>query len=162
MYREGLAPERRPRMSDPGMFTQEDMAVLLPLFQGSGAEYVAAIRQAVRSLESGPADDEALAAMHRAAHSVKGAALQLGFVHIGTIARAMEALAAAARGRTDAPASGWLPLITCGADRLERDLRALTASGPCPEPDGELLRELQAAAARLESGDAAAGGRNAR
>jgi two-component system chemotaxis sensor kinase CheA len=136
-------------MPVPSDFTPEDLAVLLPFFRASGAERIAGMRHTLGRLEQVPDDTEALTTLHRAAHSLKGAALQLGFARIGMLARAMETAAAASRTQSNGMPADALPLFARCADRLEIYLQDLDADDDASDTGEDLLGELEAMTARL-------------
>jgi len=144
-------------MHDSGAFTPEDMQVLLPLFRTSGDEYIATMRQNLETLGQPKRRGEGLTSFHRAAHSLKGAALQLGFVHIGTLAQAMEVVAGQARTWEGELPPECAELFARGADCLECYLDALEDPGECDRADGDLLHELEVLAVRLSQRHPATG-----
>jgi chemotaxis protein histidine kinase CheA len=144
-------------MTESNGFNREDLEILLPIFRTSVGEHIATVRRSLQTIRRAPDDAGALTELHRAAHSVKGAALQLGFVHIGVLARAMETLAVASRERVGGVSSECGALFACGADCLERYLQALDRPGDCPSADGELLTRMTAMTARLAAETAGTG-----
>ena len=145
-------------MTETSDFSREDLDILLPIFRASTGEQIASVRQALQTLRRAPDDAEALVVLHRAVHSIKGASLQLGFVHIGVLARAMEGLAVASRERAAGVPSECAALFASGADLLERYLEALDRPSECPNADGALLNQIVAMTER-KTAEAAGTGR---
>lgn len=75
---------------DNNGLTAEDLELLLPIFVESGRDYLAAFKNGMQLLDTGGADAECLKSMHRAMHSLKGAALQIGFEPIADLSRSLE------------------------------------------------------------------------
>jgi chemotaxis protein histidine kinase CheA len=149
-------------MHDSGAFSPEEMQVLLPLFRTSGDEYIGTMRRVLGTLGQPGERGEALTLFHRAAHSLKGAALQLGFVHIGILAQAMEAVASHARTWEGPLPPECAELFARGADCLEGYLDALEDPDECDRADGDLLHELQVLGAHLSQGHPATGSAGAK
>jgi chemotaxis protein histidine kinase CheA len=144
-------------MTDPNGFSREDLEVLLPIYRSSAGEYIESVRRALETVRVAPEDVEAAAVLHRSAHSLKGASLQLGFVHVGILAQAMEALARAGRACEGGIPAECIELFARGADCLEGYLQALDSPMECPDADGRLLSELEAMTARLTAETAGTG-----
>ncbi|MBD3237528.1 MAG: hypothetical protein GF330_12550 [Candidatus Eisenbacteria bacterium] len=125
-------------------FTAEEMEVLLPIFLDSGREYVVQLREGSLRLRNLQADGDSLGAMHRAVHSLKGAALQIGFDEIGTLASSIEDLIEHLQTLERVPPES-IDLIDEGAATLTEQLDAVEARTPRALPDG-LLERLQALA----------------
>jgi len=87
-------------MQDVNGFSAEEMAMLLPLFTQSSSEYLGQFRAALGKVAAGMDEDPDREVLQRSVHSLKGAALQLGILHVGQLALAVEAVAKALR---DAP-----------------------------------------------------------
>ncbi len=135
-------------------FSEEEMQVLLPLFLQSGKEYVSKAREIVERLRSGDAGPEDLELLHRTFHSAKGAALQIGFVHIGSLAKAMETVAAAMRSSWSSADEEVLSHLIEGLGVLEAYLQDLEAGRGSGTPPADLLGSLDEDAARLADGHA--------
>jgi two-component system, chemotaxis family, sensor kinase CheA len=144
-------------MTDPNGFSPDDLEILLPIYRSSASEYIESARRALETVRVAPEDAEAAAVLHRAAHSLKGASLQLGFVHVGILAQAMEALARVGRTCEGGIPTECIELFVRGADCLEGYLRALDSPTECPDADGRLLSELEAMTARLSAETAGTG-----
>jgi chemotaxis protein histidine kinase CheA len=144
-------------MTDPNGFSREDLQILLPIFRTSAGEHIATVRRSLQTISRAPEDDAALVELHRAAHSIKGASLQLGFIHMGILAQAMEALAAASRARLGGVPCECVALYARGADCLERYVKALDHPEECPSADGGLLSQMTAMTARLAAETAGTG-----
>ena len=129
-------------MSNMDGFSEEDMKVLLPLFLASGRSYVSALREGLMLLRKSRLEAETLKSAHRAVHSLKGAALQIGFVHVGTLAASIED---AIEGFWDDPDD----LTPDGLEALEQGARLMAAylddiegTREVSGPPGDLLGRL--------------------
>lgn len=131
-------------MPDNG-FTAEEMRVLLPLFLDSGREYVVQLREGLLRLRNLPSDEQTLRVMHRAVHSLKGAALQLGFAEIGHLASCIEdALEGIQEG--DRAAAGVVDAVDEGARALTEQLDAAESEIAPRGASPDLLDRLTAIA----------------
>ena len=133
-------------MPGPEDFTEEELQVLRPLFTSSNRDHLEAFGQALSGLERDPNDPAQLELLHRSIHSVKGAAFQLGIIHIGALARAMEEVAKAARLAARAPAGEESRLLAESRQLLLTYLDAFERREEVPAPPAGLLARLQAAA----------------
>jgi chemotaxis protein histidine kinase CheA len=129
-------------MADNGL-TPEDYEIILPVFLESGRGYLAGFREGLRRLEDGRADTQCLASMHRAVHSLKGAALQIGFESMSQVARGMEEAIEALRKERPLPPSG-LARLDEGVDFLLRQLTEIESRRQPESSPAELLTALAA------------------
>lgn len=136
-------------MYDPGDMAPEDLEILMPIFRASGEQRVAELRRTLDILRRAPDDSEALTLLHRAAHSLKGASLQLGLVRIGTLARGMEVAANASATRPGGIPSDALQLLALCTDWLECQLRGVEVPDDAPDAAEDLLSALESLNARL-------------
>lgn len=136
-------------MLDPGDMTPEDLEILMPIFRASGEQRIVELRRTLDALSRAPDDAEALTLLHRAAHSLKGASLQLGLVRVGTLARAMEAAATASATCPGGMPFDALPLLARCTDWLECQLRGGEALGGDPDAADGLLSALESLTTRL-------------
>ena len=133
-------------MQHESEFTDEEMAILRPMFLKSGREYIRDFQAALDEVKTGPLDDATLEAMHRSIHSLKGAAMQLRVIHIGTLAQAMEAVAKTARAAGVAIPPEGVELLKEGIGRLLTYLDSLENDQGQVEPPGALLGRLEGVA----------------
>jgi len=136
-------------MFDAGDMSPEDLEVLMPIFRASGEQRIVELRRTLEILGRAPDDEEALTLLHRAAHSLKGASLQLGLVRIGTLARAMEAAATASRSCPGGMPVDALPLLALCTDWLECQLRGEETPGGAPDATEGLMSALESLTSRL-------------
>ena len=113
---------------------------LLPEFITEGFELVAASEGALLQLEENPADDEAVNAVFRAFHTVKGTAAFLGLHRLTALAHEAESLLSRVREREIAYSRGCAELALRSVDMLKALLaiveRGLERDGALPVPPG--------------------------
>lgn len=136
-------------MFDPGDMAPEDLEILMPIFRASGEQRISELRRTLDILGRDPDDAEALTLFHRAAHSLKGASLQLGLVKVGTLARAMEAAATASATCPGGMPVDALPLMALCTDWLECQLRGAEVLDGVPDAAEGLLSALESLTTRL-------------
>ncbi len=139
-------------MASSDDFSEEELAILRPLFQSSGRDYIAQFRATLAGVKDGACDEETLEILHRSIHSLKGAALQLGYLHVGGLAMAMEGVAKTARKLGALIPAEGIALLEEGARQLEGYLAELEDAGEVSPPEG-IMAQLQAVADQL-AGDA--------
>jgi chemotaxis protein histidine kinase CheA len=132
-------------------FGPEEMKLLREIFLTSSGEYLATIGSVLSAWRDGAIDEASLRDSHRAVHSIKGAALQIGYVPIGGLAKAMEAVILAGLRLGAESASEWLPLIERGADALAAQLAAVREESEIEPTDPGLMSEFDRVAADLVS-----------
>lgn len=131
-------------MQDSNGFGAEEMAMLLSLFAQSSGEYLAQFREALEKVAAGADDESTREILQRSVHSLKGAALQLGIVHIGHLAQAIEGVAKSLRDAPQRLESGESELLSLSADRLEAYIADLPEGGDSAEPPADLIHRLEA------------------
>lgn len=145
-------------MPGPEDFTPEELQVLRPLFLTSSREHLRDFDRALEILGGDPRDEGALESLHRSIHSVKGAALQLGILSIGSLAKAMEAVAKAVRQAGRALREDAARLLAESRQVLGAGLDAFERGEEVPVPPAGLLARLDSAAAAAASAPDSAGG----
>lgn len=138
--------------SDNGL-TAEDMQILRPLFVTSGRSYVATLREGLLLLGNGRTERVTFTAMHRAAHSLKGAAMQIGFLGVGTLARLIEE-AIAGISEVPAPLPGeTLAALEESTSLLSAGLDAVERGEMPPEPAAPIRARLAQLAPQRKPGE---------
>jgi chemosensory pili system protein ChpA (sensor histidine kinase/response regulator) len=127
-------------------FTEEELQVLRPLFVSSGREHIERALRALEALGRDPGDAEQLELLHRSFHSLKGAAMQFGVLHLGVLAQAVEAVARSARGAGCLATPAIADLLAEGGRQLAAYLDAFEQGAGVPAPPAELMSRLQEAA----------------
>jgi chemotaxis protein histidine kinase CheA len=130
-------------------FGPEEVKLLREIFLTSSEAYLATVGSVLTAWRNGAIDEANLRDSHRAVHSIKGAALQIGYVPIGTLAKAMEAVILAGLRLGAERASEWLPMIERGADALAVQLEAVREEREIDSTDPGLMTELDRASASL-------------
>jgi two-component system chemotaxis sensor kinase CheA len=110
-------------------FSDAERAELLQTFRTQAAELLAALEEGLLTLERAPQDDEALHAVFRAAHTIKGDARIVGLEDVALAAHALEDVLEQLRERTLAPVPGLISALLAVGDAL----RAMIFSGTRPE-----------------------------
>ncbi len=136
-------------MQEINGFSEEDMAILGPLFIQSSREYLTEFRMALKNLDTPDDDDSTREILHRAVHSLKGAALQLGIVHIGQLALAVEGVAKALRYSSLPLDPDGRDLMSESADRLEAFIAGFENEDSPQDPPADLLSQLEALSSRF-------------
>lgn len=145
-------------MTAPHGLSDDEMDLLRPIFLSAGRDHVANLKQALGQLHQVPADKQAWEMLHRAVHSLKGASLQIGFLHIGELARCMEQVVLQLREAPEQAPAGWESLILRGAEQLGAYLEMID-DGPQVAPDSELIHAIEALQATLEENSHPSGDR---
>ena len=130
-------------MDTDSPFTEEEMAMLRPVFIASGREHLVTMAQLQPELTAAVPDGEALKRFHRAIHSLKGAALQMGFLQIGGLARMLERLVLVLQGGLPDDQGQWETLLQRGSELLEASLTATEQQAEFT-PEGALMTDLEA------------------
>ncbi|MBM3316847.1 MAG: Hpt domain-containing protein [Candidatus Eisenbacteria bacterium] len=123
-------------------FSPEEMEVLRGIFLSSSNQCLDAMRGILDAWPEGGPGEERLKQFHRAAHSVKGAAMQIGYLPIGELARELERAVLALLAGAPADES-WRRAAEQACAILGDDLEALRAGREMSPPDQRLLRELK-------------------
>jgi two-component system chemotaxis sensor kinase CheA len=110
-------------------FSDGERAELMATFRAQADELLAALEQGLLALERTPQDDEALHAVFRAAHTIKGDARIVGLEEVALAAHALEDVLDQLRERTLAPVPGLISALLATGDAL----RGMIFSGPRPE-----------------------------
>ena len=132
-------------------FSDDERAELLATFRGQAEELLAALEEGLLALERAPQDDEALHAVFRAAHTIKGDARIVGLEDVALAAHSLEDVLDQLRERTLAPVPGLVSALLAVGDAL----RGMIFSGSRPEHQVALQAlALSADLARSELPDA--------
>jgi two-component system, chemotaxis family, sensor kinase CheA len=123
---------------------------LTELFRDEATQRLNQMDATLLAVESGEQDAEAVGALFRHAHTIKGAAAMLGFDDTAALAHAAEDVLAGVRD-----AGAFPPDLATLLLRVTAALRAMV--GGAAEPVDELVADLAASRARLPAGQAAAG-----
>ncbi|HTK56991.1 MAG TPA: Hpt domain-containing protein, partial [Gemmatimonadales bacterium] len=111
------------------MFSDDERAELLATFRAQAEELLMALEEGLLALERAPQDDEALHAVFRAAHTIKGDARIVGLEEVALAAHALEDVLDQLRERTLAPVPGLISALLAVGDAL----RGMIFSGSKPE-----------------------------
>jgi two-component system chemotaxis sensor kinase CheA len=122
-----------------------DRAALLPVFVAESEENRAALEEALLALEESPDDEELVATIFRAAHTLKGNSESLGFGAITACAHAVETVLERLRSRSLDGSGDVVSVLLAASDALSAML-ADAARGATPKSVGheDLLRRLAA------------------
>jgi two-component system chemotaxis sensor kinase CheA len=132
-----------------------DHQAAVELFLAESEEGLQAMEHALVALEVHPADDEALATLFRAVHTLKGNAFALGFAPLSELAHAMEDVLDRLRKRSLDVSPDLVTLLLRAVDGLGRMVPALAAGvDETPADHRTLLAELAAYTGRRPARDA--------
>jgi len=146
-------------MSAESDFSAEEMQVLRPLFLSSSDGYLKEIRRILAlAAKRGALAADTLQTLHRAIHSLKGSAFQIGLAPIGDVAKVMEQVVLGLQVAGDGDPRVWTAALERGVAQLEANYEALRTEAELPPPDPALLAQLTQLAADL---DAQGGGQEA-
>jgi two-component system chemotaxis sensor kinase CheA len=122
-----------------------DRDVLLQTFLEETQENLVQMEQALVALEARPSDDEAIRAVFRGAHTIKGNAATLGFRAVTDFAHLYEDVLARLREHALAPSTALTSLLLRAVDVL-REIVPLAVVGPADTlpPAHEPVREALA------------------
>lgn len=119
-----------------------DLAKYRALFLEEAAEHLSEMSRALLDLEKDPASGEAIDALFRSAHSIKGMAGSLEYDAITELSHKLEDAMAACRAEGSVDPVHGIPLLFRGLEGLERMVGRLRDTGEAPEPDAELVAAL--------------------
>jgi two-component system, chemotaxis family, sensor kinase CheA len=129
-----------------------DRDELLKEFVPESEELLATMEEGLLALERLPGDSDSLAAVFRAAHTLKGNAMVFGFSAVVEVAHAVEDLLDALRGKSVAVTPAVVTLLLSSLDALRGALARCLDGSPNPGDVEALLRELSAAAGHVATG----------
>lgn len=125
------------------------------IFIRESQEQITELNNSLLTLESNPEDAEAMDAIFRTAHTLKGNSAAMGYENASTLAHALEDLLDEVRQERIAVAPELMDLLFDGIDELEAMLAEISATGETtidPEATGDEIRAL--IEAERGSGDA--------
>jgi two-component system chemotaxis sensor kinase CheA len=131
-----------------------DISKFIGRFIGEARDHLTRLEAGLAALETQPDDAEAINALFRSAHTIKGSARMIKLLGISANAHRLEDLLGALRAGTRRPESVNLGLLLRGVDAIAAQLDQVEASGGDPPADEALCRAL-AQAAGLEEPAAA-------
>ncbi|HEY0996665.1 MAG TPA: Hpt domain-containing protein, partial [Gemmatimonadaceae bacterium] len=115
------------------------------LFLTESREHVSAINHALLALERGEGVREAVDAVFRAVHTVKGMSATMGYRVVADLSHELETLLDRARRRQGLVRPEVVELLFRAADALEQSIEGAVAGAPPPAGVDDLLGELRAA-----------------
>ena len=133
-----------------------DLSQFFQVFFDEAGENLQSMEQMLLVLDISAADDEALNAIFRCAHSVKGGAATFGFTDVAELTHQMEALLDKLRRHELQPTAEMVDLLLAAGDALHALLACHQGSG-VPAPDTRALNNtLRALSADSQAHGAAA------
>ena len=99
-----------------------DLSQFHEIFFEEAGENLDSLEQHLVAVDLGSADDEALNAIFRCAHSIKGGAATFGFDDIAELTHEMESLLDKLRRRELAPSAAMVDVLLQSADALKAQL----------------------------------------
>ncbi len=129
-----------------------DLAKYRALFLEEATEHLEEMSRALLALEKQPADGEAIDAVFRMAHSIKGMAASLGYDAVTELSHRLEDRMEGYRSQGVVDPEG-VGLLFTGLEGLERLVAAVREHGE-PPGDDPAIAALQAPAPSQDDGDA--------
>lgn len=139
-------------MHDINGLGKEEIKMLCRLFVSSGRGYLTESLEALDELQTSGASEKMLESLHRSIHSLKGAALQMGITHVGSLALAIEKVVEATRRTGDTLSHEGIDILRDGVERLNKYLDCFEAEEECAEPPADLMNRLQALVDSMANG----------
>lgn len=138
---------------DRNGFTPEEMAVVRNIFATSSAEYLSAFNESLSSIKALQYDDTVFEPLHRSVHSLKGAAMQLGFLPVGNLALAMETVIKKIRVCDVATVDFGeaIALFEAGERKLQEYVCLIKDDEELEETATELISQLEAFGEQVDS-----------
>ena len=121
-----------------------DLSQFYQVFFEEAGENLQSMEQMLLELDLETADDEALNAIFRCAHSVKGGAATFGFADVAKLTHQMETLLDKLRRRELAPTAQMVDVLLAAGDSLKAMLARHQGSGGAVPDTTELLRSIKA------------------
>ncbi|MFM2068284.1 MAG: hypothetical protein RLZZ584_3193 [Pseudomonadota bacterium] len=128
-----------------------DLSQFYQVFFEEAGENLQRMEQLLIELDVASADDEALNAIFRCAHSIKGGAATFGFSDVAELTHEMETLLDKLRRHELAPTARMVDVLLAAGDALRAQLGRHQGSGADVVDTSELLAHIRA----LASGEAA-------
>jgi len=135
-----------------------DIGKFIGRFIGEARDHLTRLEAGLAALETQPDDAEAINALFRSAHTIKGSARMIKLSGISTNAHRLEDLLGALRAGTRRPDAANLGLLLRGVDAIAAQLDQVEASGGDPPADVALCQALAQAAGLEEPPATAAAG----
>ncbi len=148
MHSDLFAKPEGASMAGKDSFTPEEWAIVRPVFLQSVRGHLDTIRTGLTIWTTGGASPERLRELHRSMHSLKGAALQLGFEHLGETARLLEQVLRQANESLES-AWGWEEWIERGLLRLQ-DAFTMIERDQEETRDARFVADLQSWLTRIQ------------
>jgi two-component system chemotaxis sensor kinase CheA len=119
-----------------------DLAKYRKIFVEESTEHLAEISTALLELEKEPEHADAIDAIFRMAHSIKGMAASMGYDSITEVAHRLEDRMQVIRDAGRVAGGEELALLFRGLEALESMVGAVRSGGEVPPHDTELVRAL--------------------
>lgn len=127
-----------------------DITKFIGRFIEEARDHLTRLEAGLVALESRPDDEEAINALFRSAHTIKGSARMLKLSGVSTNAHHMEDLLGALRSGNRGPEAANLQLLRRGVDAIATQLDQVEATGGDPPADEALCLALAQAAGQGE------------
>ncbi|GAC1515329.1 MAG: chemotaxis protein CheA [Gemmatimonadaceae bacterium] len=121
------------------------------LFLTESREHLSAINHALLELERSPGGSEAVGAIFRAVHTIKGMSATMGYVAVAGLSHEMETLLDGVRSGTYAVTPAMMDALFKSADALERSIELAVAEQPSEFDVSGVIARLRAAASEVRS-----------
>jgi two-component system chemotaxis sensor kinase CheA len=121
-----------------------DLSQFYQVFFEEAGENLERMEQLLLELDVAAADDEALNAIFRCAHSIKGGAATFGFADVAELTHQMETLLDKLRRHELQPTAAMVDVLLASGDALRAQLGRHQGSGADPVDTAELLANIRA------------------
>lgn len=121
-----------------------DLSQFFQVFFEEAGENLETMEQMLLELDIANADDEALNAIFRCAHSVKGGAATFGFSDVAELTHQMETLLDKLRRHELTPTAAMVDVLLASGDALKAQLARHQGNGAAPIDTTELLVSIRA------------------
>ena len=130
--------------TDPSSSAGIDLSQFYQVFFEEAGENLERMEQLLLELDVAAADDEALNAIFRCAHSIKGGAATFGFADVAELTHQMETLLDKLRRHELQPTAAMVDVLLASGDALKAQLGRHQGSGADPVDTTELLANIRA------------------
>ena len=129
-----------------------DLEPVLQMFLAESAEGLSTMEQALVALESRPEDEEALGAIFRVAHTIKGNASSFGFQSLADFAHVLEDVLDQLRKRALPVTAPLVTLLLRSVDALRQMVPDAVSGAEGMQPEHQALRKQLVKARKTKAG----------
>lgn len=127
-------------MSDEMQFSSDELEMLQGMFFEQATEVIDSLGELILRVESDPSDTEALRAVRRAVHTLKGDSTAFGFGELTQLAHHYEDALDRVGARKGTASRELIDLLLAGADALAALISFYRGNGPMPDIEHLMLQ----------------------